>query len=221
VRVTVPWAMQLVLRDERAGSGSRPATHLAACEAAATAVVRFLDDDRNAPGGPWHERTATWDGGPIRKVVRRARGARFEATAELEGVEVVLRGAQVRAFVPGPVDEVPPLLARLQVGGTELPDRGESAPPVAGGLVVVSTPLVALSTGKAAAQCGHAAHLAWRYLKDDELDRWRGTGFAVRVLTTDRAGWRQAHRSARIEVTDGGFTEVEPGTVTARAWPAP
>ncbi|HEY6797306.1 MAG TPA: hypothetical protein VI248_21740, partial [Kineosporiaceae bacterium] len=60
-----PWAMQLVLRDERAGG----ATHLAACEAAATAAVRLLDDPRSAPGGPWPERVARGVGGPIRKVV--------------------------------------------------------------------------------------------------------------------------------------------------------
>jgi peptidyl-tRNA hydrolase len=212
---TATWAMQLVLRDERTGR----AGHLAACEAAAIAVVRLLDDDRSAPGGPWREQVATWDGGPIRKVVRRARGARFQATAALGGIEVLHRGAQVRAFVPAPIDQVPPDLARLQVGGTDLPDVGEPAPSVPGGLVVVLTPLARLSTGKAAAQCGHAAHLAWRTLGDDELEAWRATGFAVRALAPDVTGWRQAHRPARVRVADGGFTEVAPGTVTALAWP--
>jgi len=214
--VPSPWALQLVLRDERAGR----ATHLAACEAAAIAAVRLLDDERSAPGGPWHERVATWDAGPVRKVVRRARGVRFEATAALDGVTVEHRGAQVRAVVPGPVDEVPPLLAKLQVGGTELPDVGEPAAPVADGLTVALTPLARLSTGKAAAQSGHAAHLAWRYLADDEVARWRAAGFAVRVVLPDEAGWRRARRTARVEVTDGGFTEVAPGTVTALScWP--
>jgi peptidyl-tRNA hydrolase len=211
---TAPWAMQLVLRDER----SDRATHLAACEAAATAAVRLLDDDRSAPGGPWHERVARWDGGPIRKVVRRARGARFTATEALDGVGVSHRGAQVRAFVPGPVDQVPPLLAKLQVGGTELPDVGEPAEPVPGGLVIVLTPRAQLSTGKAAAQCGHAAHLAWRTLPDAALERWRATGFAVSVGAPDEAGWRAAARLATVRVADGGYTEVAPGTVTAVAY---
>jgi len=76
---------------------------------------------------------AAWDGGPIRKAVRRARGIRFCDTAASDGVEVLRRGAQVRAFVPGPVDDVPPLLSRLQVGGTELPDVGDPGPHVPGG----------------------------------------------------------------------------------------
>jgi peptidyl-tRNA hydrolase len=210
-----PWAMQLVLRDERADR----ATHLAACEAAATAVVRLLDDGRSAEGGPWHERVARWDGGPIRKVVRRARGARFTATAALDGVGVSRRGAEVRAFVPGPTDQVPPELSRLQVGGTELPDVGAPAPEVPGGLVVVLTPLARLSTGKAAAQSGHAAHLAWRTLDDAALGRWRATGFAVSVHAPDVDGWRAAARRATVHVTDGGFTEVAPGTTTALAYP--
>jgi peptidyl-tRNA hydrolase len=213
---TAPWAMQLVLRDERAEGVART-THLAACEAAATAAVRLLADDRSAPGGPWHERVATWDGGPIRKVVRRARGGRFAAAQTLDGVEVTHRGAQVRALVPAPIDRVPPELSRLQVGGTELPDVGEPAPAVPGGLVIALTPLARLSTGKAAAQCGHAAHLAWRQLADDDLARWRDTGFAVRVETPDARGWREAAARAVVRVADGGFTEVAPGTVTALA----
>jgi peptidyl-tRNA hydrolase len=212
-----PWAMQLLLRDERTGR----ATHLAACEAAAMAAVRLLADPRSAPGGAWHERVARWDAGPVRKVVRRARGARFAATGALGGVEVLHRGAQVRAFVPAPVDQVPAELARLQVGGTELPGPGEPAAPVPGGLGIVLTPLVRLTTGKAAAQCGHAAHLAWRMLGDDALERWRSTGFAVRVVLADAAGWREAARRAPIRVADGGFTEVAPGTVTALALPIP
>src|ERR671932_413905 len=98
--------MQLVLHDPRSADLARP-THLAACEAAASAAVRLLDDERSRPGGPWHDRVARWDGGPIRKVVRRARGVRWAATEELPHVEVAVGDdtptegrAVVRAFVP-------------------------------------------------------------------------------------------------------------------------
>ena len=214
---TAPWAMQLVLRDERTAR----ATHLAACEAAAEAAVRLIDDVRARPGGPWHEAVATGDGGPIRKIVRRARGSRYTAVAALDGVEVEHRGAQVLALVPAPVDRVPPDLARLQVGGTQLPDVGEPAEAVPGGLVVALTPLTGLSTGKAAAQCGHAAHLALRLLTDAEVAAWRATGYAVRVELPDGDGWRAAVAGARVHVRDGGFTEVVPGTMTAVARPVP
>src|SRR4051794_28373323 len=96
---TEPWAMQLVLHDPRSGEVARP-THLAACEAAATAAVRLLDDPRSRPGGPWHERVARWDGGPIRKVVRRARASRWTATAGLPHVEVEAGGGARRALLP-------------------------------------------------------------------------------------------------------------------------
>ena len=211
--------MQLVLRDPRTAGGEQRPTHLAACEAAATAAVRLLDNARSAPGGPWHRRVACWDGGPIRKVVRRARGARWEATSGLPHVEVPHRGAVVRALVPAPLDHVPDLVARLQVAGTDLPDLGTPAPRLAGGVAVAVTPAYPLTTGKAAAQCAHAAHLTWRSLPADLLGRWRATGVAVRVLPLDADEWARAVRAAPIQVRDAGYTEVPAGTVTAVAWP--
>ena len=218
---TRPWALQLVLHDPRpAPTVARP-THLAACEAAATAAVRLLDDPRSQAGGPWHTRVARWDGGPIRKVVRRARGVRWTATDPLPHVEVDAAGATVRAFLPAPLDHVPELLARLQVGGTDLPELGTPAGAQPGGLTVAVTPAHRLTTGKAAAQCAHAAHLAWRTLRDADLARWRATGFAVRVTAPGPQGWPDALRRSLLQVRDAGFTEVPPGTVTAVAWLGP
>lgn len=212
---TAPWAMQLALRDERS---ARP-QHLAVCEASATAVVTLLTDPRSAPGGPWHPLVRHWASGPIRKVVRRGRGVGFTRIQELEGVEVEHAGAQVRAFVPGPVDQVPPALAKMQVGGTEMPERGEPGEPVPGGLTVALTPLTSMTTGKSAAQSGHAAQLALAAMSRQERSRWAETGWAVRVLTPAPGdGWDEAVRSARVAVRDGGFTEVAPGTQTALAW---
>jgi peptidyl-tRNA hydrolase len=211
---TQPWAMQLAMRDERA---NRP-THLAVCEAAASAVVTLLADPRSAPEGEWYPFVHHWASGPIRKVVRRGRGIRFTQVQELDGVEVEHAGAQVRAFVPGPVDQVPAALAKMQVGGTDVPEHGKPSEPVDGGITVALTALTPMTTGKSAAQSGHAAQLALLAMDEGQRGLWASTGWAVRVLTPDAEGWAEAVRQSRIAVHDGGFTEVAPGTQTAVAW---
>jgi hypothetical protein len=210
-----PWAMQLALRDDRP---QRP-THLAVCEAAASAVVLLLTDPRSTdPDGEWRPFMQRWLSGPIRKVVRRGRGVKFAAVEELPGVQLERRGACVRAFVPGPTDRVPPALAKLQVGGTDQPERGEPSPSVPGGLSIALTPLSAMTTGKSAAQSGHAAQLALQAMGPQARAAWRETGWEVRVLTPDAADWSRLERLAPVAVHDGGFTEVLPGTRTALAW---
>src|SRR5689334_15278505 len=102
--------MQLALRDDRP---DRP-SHLAVCEAAAAAVVLLLTDPRSTePDGEWAKQVGRWESGAIRKLVRRGRGVRFTAVEELSGVQAERRGAVVRAFVPGPTDQVPVALAKL------------------------------------------------------------------------------------------------------------
>jgi peptidyl-tRNA hydrolase len=208
-----PWAMQLALRDDRP---ERPA-HLAVCEAAAAAVVLLLTDPRSVEG-EWARRVRRWESGAIRKVVRRGRGVRFSAVQDLPGVQAERRGACVRAFVPGPTDLVPPALAKLQVGGTDQPERGEPSPPGPGALSIALTPLTAMTTGKAAAQSGHAAQLALRAMPAAARAAWRDGGWRVRVLMPDASAWSRLAPQAPVAVHDGGFTEVAPGTRTALAW---
>ena len=209
----VPWAMQIVLRLERADVPTRTAL----CEATAAAVVTMLADPRREPGGPWAEFVERWAGGRIRKIVRRARGAKWDATAALDHVEVVRAGAAVRAFLPGPMFDVPDVLAKLQLTGTEPPELGDPAPAEAGGVTVYVTPLVSMSVGKTAAQCGHAAQLAWRVMTPQRRTAWVEGGFAVRVEHPDESGWARLVESAPVSVTDAGFTEIAPGTVTTLA----
>lgn len=199
------WAMQLVVRVEK----TAPPAHLVVCEAAATAAVTLLADPRSAPGGEWHEAVAGWESRRIRKVVRRARGARWSALDALPGVLVDHEGVPARAFAPGPVAAVPPEIARLQVGGTDLPREEDLKPPPAPPYALVSLhPGVTMTTGKAAAQCGHAAHLLLR-----TLGAWPG----LRVHVTEPDDWPRAVAEADAVVRDGGFTEVAPGTMTAVA----
>lgn len=200
-----PHAMQIVVRVEKTG----PPSHLVVCESAAMAVVALLADPRTAPGGEWHDAVAAWESRRIRKVVRRARGGRWEALGGLPGVLIDHDGAPARAFVPGPVTEVPPEIARLQVGGTDLAREEEPKPaPEPPYALVALNPGVPMTTGKAAAQSGHAAHL---------LLRAAGPWPDLRVRVVEPPDWARAVAEADAVVRDGGFTEVAPGTMTAVA----
>jgi peptidyl-tRNA hydrolase len=208
-----PWAMQLAVRLER----RQPPTHSAVCAAAAMAVVRVLTE----PDPGWREAVGQWEAGRIRKVTRRARGVRWAAVQTLPGVTVEHAGAEVRAFVPGPVTEVPPELAKLQVAGLDLTDgaaddddqAGEPLPPYA---AVALNPDVPMSTGKAAAQSGHAAHLLLRQAAESGRSAWLAAGLCVHLVRAQT--WRRCVERATVAVRDAGFTEVPPGTVTAIAW---
>ncbi|MFF5259368.1 aminoacyl-tRNA hydrolase [Actinomadura viridis] len=209
-----PWAMQLVVRAEKAA----PPAHGAVCAAAATAVVRLLTDPRATdPEGEWYARVHRWESGRIRKVTRRARGVRWPEVQALPGVTVDRDGAQVRAFVPGPVADVPPELARLQVAGLDLADDEEPKPPPEPPYAVIAlNPEVPMTTGKAAAQSGHAAQLLLMQAAEADVAAWVEGGALVRVARG--IPWRRCVEHAAVAVRDAGFTEVPPGTMTVIAW---
>ncbi|SDM94296.1 peptidyl-tRNA hydrolase [Actinomyces ruminicola] len=114
-----------------------PPRRIDVAEASARAVVALLAAPEAAPGGAWHEAVEYWRDGRIRKLVRRARGRRWEEIQELPGVTVAQAGpagwgsAEARALVPGPVRPLPPALAKTQVEGTHFPHGDELPPPPA------------------------------------------------------------------------------------------
>lgn len=225
----VPWALPIVVRRSKTDI----ARHQDVVEAVAEAVVTFLDDPRSQPGGDWHEAVAYWRDGAIRKVVRRGDGKQFEDAAELDGIRLTKPGrggfgpVDVLVLVPGPVQPLPRELKKLQVGGTEFPaaedaaDGSESTARASDGQVpadplvtIELSPEVELTTGKAAAQCAHAAQLVYEQMPADRRDVWRDAGFRVRVVTPERADWEST--DAPVRVIDAGFTEVDGPTETAR-----
>jgi peptidyl-tRNA hydrolase len=213
--------MQLAVRAEK----SSPPSHNAVCEGAAMAVVRLLTDPRST-GGEWYDSVRRWESGRIRKVTRRARGVRWHAVQELPGVTVDHAGAQARAFVPGPVTEVPAELAKLQVAGLDLAnddERDGSADPQPAPdrpyAVIALNPEVTMTTGKAAAQCGHAAQLLLLQLDRAEVGAWIAAGLMVRLVRN--VPWRDCVERADVAVRDAGFTEVPPGTMTTVSWMVP
>ncbi|HEU5158835.1 MAG TPA: peptidyl-tRNA hydrolase [Streptosporangiaceae bacterium] len=223
------WAMQLAVRAERA----HPPAHRAVCAAAAMAVARVLTE----PDERWQEAVRRWEAGPVRKVTRRARGVRWTAVQRLPGVTVEWAGAEVRAFVPAPVTRVPPELARLQVAGLDLPDESgdagdsgkssETPPPMPPYAAIALNPAVRMSTGKAAAQCGHVAHLLVRQAAEPDRSAWIAAGARVHLVrVAGGEAWARAVAGAAVTVRDAGFTEVPAGTMTAvgrivRAAPRP
>jgi peptidyl-tRNA hydrolase len=163
----------------------------------------------------WQDAVRAWDGSRIRKVVRRARGAEWRRASALPGLTVVHAGAEVRVYPPIPVDGWPADLARLQVGGTELEDPAPPPAPTDGRALVLLSPHVEMSAGKAMAQAGHAAQLGWRAARSPLRRRWRDSGFATDVRTATADQWRAAFAAGAPVVRDAGFTEVAPNSETA------
>ena len=158
-----------------------PAARTPVLEAAAAAALAVCLDPRAEPGGEWYEPVDTWVAARIRKIARRARGAHWAAVQELPGITVEVSGAQVRALLPGPVDEVPKVVSRLQIGGTDL-EPDEPGPVPSGVPVVWVNGALELTVGKAAApQVGHARCCSRRSAGD------RGAAFAVR--SADAGQW--------------------------------
>ncbi|WP_405610230.1 peptidyl-tRNA hydrolase [Streptomyces sp. NBC_01508] len=228
------FVLPLVVRIEKAA----PPTRTDALEAAARAVLLMLADERSTGDGEWARAIRDWQDARIRKVVRRARGAEWRkasrlpgiavsspaaadapeaAEGESEGDAVFAPYAEVRVFPPVPLDGWPKELAKLQVSGTDLDDP--AAPPAAdpAAPVLWLSPGLDMSAGKAMAQAGHGAQLAWWELSETDRKAWREAGFPLSVRTPDAARWDQLTRSGLPLVRDAGFTEIAPGSSTVVA----
>ncbi|MCX4765651.1 peptidyl-tRNA hydrolase [Streptomyces sp. NBC_01275] len=207
------FVLPLVVRVERAA----PPARTDALETAARAVLTLLADERSLGDGAWAQVMRDWQDARIRKVVRRARGAEWRRAGELPGITVTGKAAEVRVFPPVPLDGWPKELAKLQVSGTDLDDP--EAPPgaEAGTIVLWMSPDVGMSAGKAMAQAGHGAQLAWWELSDEERTAWREAGFPLAVRTATPEAWRELTASGLPLVRDAGFTEVAPGSCTVVA----
>jgi peptidyl-tRNA hydrolase len=209
--------LPLVVRMER----DSPPARTDAIEAAARGALLMLTADRP----DWREAIEMWNGhggtsrlrGRIRKVVRRARGAEWRRASTLDGLDVTSGTAEVRVYPPIPIDGWPPELSRLQVSGTELDDPAPPADPAPGVPLILMTPLVEMTAGKAMAQAAHAAQLGWRASSVADRVAWQESGFELAVRDATKRQWTAALAAGAPVVHDGGFTEVEPNTQTALA----
>jgi len=205
------FVLPLVVRIEKA----EPPARTDALETAARAVLVMLSDERSLGDGEWAQAVRDWQDARIRKVVRRARGAEWRRAEALPGITVTGKSAQVRVFPPVPLDGWPRELAKLQVSGTDLDDPEpplEADPAVP---VLWLNPDLDMSAGKAMAQAGHGAQLAWWELSDEDRKAWRDAGFALAVRSADPARWGELTTSGLPLVRDAGFTEIAPGLTVA------
>jgi peptidyl-tRNA hydrolase len=206
--------LPLVIHVEKAD----PPHRTDALEAAARAVLTFLTDPRVAdPDGEWAPAVRAWTDGRIRKVVRRARGAGWQLALALPGITLTHGTAEVRVYPPVPNDDWPPDLARLQVSGTDLDDRETPPPPPDDTPCLYLNPHLAMTAGKAMAQVGHAAQLAWRDTGTPGRAAWQARDFDLVVRTAGPGQWQTLLTSGLPVVRDGGFTEIAPGSCTVVA----
>ncbi|GAB2515813.1 peptidyl-tRNA hydrolase [Corynebacterium atrinae] len=186
-------------------------------EAAARAVVSVCLAEEVATDDRWRIGLESWYGHLIRKVARRARNKAWEEVQAIPGVTIDAAGALARAFVPTAVSRVPAAVRKLQIHGTELPadDPGPVDPTVP--LIVIDGGL-SMTTGKAAAQVGHASMLLAAARDLAWVRGWAEKGFPLNVREVTSAEFRQeSDRLGAVVVRDGGYTEVEPGARTAVA----
>ena len=211
------YALPLVIRVERAA----PPARTDAIEGAARAVLYFLTDPRvtgeDGADGEWTQAVRAWEDARIRKVVRRARGAGWDRALALPGITVTHRTARIRVYPPVPVDGWPADLARLQVAGTDLEDPEPPGPVPPGMPVLWLNPELPMTAGKAMAQAGHAAQLAWWRLEPRVRSEWKGADFELAVRAAAAGRWAELVASGLPVVRDGGFTEVAPGSCTVVA----
>ncbi|MET9254933.1 aminoacyl-tRNA hydrolase [Streptomyces sp. NPDC003717] len=207
------FVLPLVVRIERA----EPPARTDALEAAARAVLVILGDERSSGDGEWARAMRDWQDARIRKVVRRARGAEWRRAEALDGITVTAGSAEVRVFPPVPLDGWPKDLARLQVSGTDLDDPEPPAAPDLAAPVLWMNPDLGMSAGKAMAQAGHGAQLAWWELTEPQRAAWRAADYPLAVREADPARWDGLTASGLPVVRDAGFTEIAPGSCTVVA----
>ncbi|MFJ4205077.1 aminoacyl-tRNA hydrolase [Streptomyces sviceus] len=207
------FVLPLVVRIEKAA----PPARTDALETAARAVLVMLADERSLGDGEWAEVVRDWQDARIRKVVRRARGAEWRRAEALPGITVTGKAAEVRVFPPVPLDGWPKELAKLQVSGTDLDDPEPPAEADATAPVLWLSPDLDMSAGKAMAQAGHGAQLAWWELSAEERAAWRDAGFPLAVRTAAPGRWAELTTSGLPLVRDAGFTEIAPGSCTVVA----
>lgn len=172
------------------------------------AVIAYLQDPQNPDWQKWAEQA-------FAKSVRRANPKMFAKVLEMFPDQMVseVGKAQAVALPPLPAANLPKLVAKLQVSGTQLPKSEEV---LDAKVIIAVNASLEMSTGKAAAQCAHAL-FAWLTETDAQLiEAWLKVHAPVGIRHLPRKDFEAlSHRASGPVIQDAGRTEIEPGSTTA------
>lgn len=172
------------------------------------AVIAYLQDPQNPD---WQR----WAGQAFAKSVRRANPKMFAKVLEMFPDQMVseVGKAQAVGLPPLPAADLPKLIAKLQVSGTQLPKSEEI---LSSKVNIAVNASLEMSTGKAAAQCAHAL-FAWLTESDGHgIESWLKVHAPVGIRHLPRKDFEiLAQHAAGPVIQDAGRTEIEPGSTTA------
>ncbi|MDV2977923.1 UNVERIFIED_CONTAM: peptidyl-tRNA hydrolase [Actinomycetes bacterium ARC8] len=175
---------------------------------ARAAVIAYLQDPQNPD---WQQ----WASQAFAKSVRRANPKMFAKVLEMFPGQMVseVGKAQAVGLPPLPAADLPKLIAKLQVSGTQLPKADEV---LDAKINIVLNKSLEMSTGKAAAQAAHALFAWLTEAPAESVEAWLQSHAPVGIRHLPRKDFEQLSRQAAGPVIqDAGRTEIEPGSVTA------
>lgn len=175
---------------------------------ARAAVIAYLQDPQNPD---WQQ----WASQAFAKSVRRANPKMFAKVLEMFPGQMVseVGKAQAVGLPPLPAADLPKLIAKLQVSGTQLPKADEV---LDAKISIVLNKSLDMSTGKAAAQAAHALFAWLTEAPAESVEAWLQSHAPVGIRHLPRKDFEQLSRqSAGPVIQDAGRTEIEPGSVTA------
>lgn len=205
-----PYALIFVVNDSKNDTGELPPEdHIVAAAMQALTGLLLSENEET------RTRVSAWLAGRIRKIVKRAKNAAWDKTAQTDVpyYESSFNDAKVRVFAPIQLSQQPPALKKLQVTGLQATVKHTLV--VAEEMLIVNVDAnLDMTTGKLIAQVGHAVQLFIMYADEEKVTAWFDAGQRVAVIPTDTM---PSEDSVDIVVRDAGFTEVPAGSLTATA----
>lgn len=154
-----------------------------------------------------------WLAGPFTKSVRRGNRVRLSAIENDALFRVRVREAWALGFAPMTYEDFPKQLSKMQVSGSDFERSGEWETSRHGPILTINLGLE-MSTGKTAAQAAHGLFMWALSRPEEERNEWFKAGMPLSISEVSQEAFDELRSSAKMVVTDAGFTEIEPGSAT-------